>query len=251
MKTLKTLRRIVSWTAILALATPCVLWAREPAPSVEKVLSTLREGNARFVEGKATHPHAAAADRLDTAAHGQHPIATILACSDSRVPPEIVFDEGIGDLFVIRVAGNVCDTDEVGSIEYGVDHLGTPVFVVLGHTGCGAVTAVATGAELHGNIPALVNHIRPAVEKARHAHPELSGEALVPAAVEANIWKSIEDLLHASPATRSKVKSAKVAVVGAIYDLGSGKVKWLGPHPEQARLLRDTSAPAEHHAAHK
>ena len=117
-----------------------------------------------------------------------------------------------------------------------MDHLGTPLMVVLGHTGCGAVTAVATDAELHGSIPALVDNIRPAVEKAQAAHPHLHGKKLVPAAVEANVWQSIEDLLRNSPATRERVAAGKLKVVGAIYDLHDGRVKWLGEHPAREKI---------------
>jgi len=136
----------------------------------DEAMARLREGNGRYVAGKSTHPNTNSARRSETVKNGQHPFATVITCSDSRVPVERVFDQGVGDVFVIRVAGNVCDVDEVGSIEYGVDHLATPIHVVLGHTGCGAVTAVVTKAKLHGSIPPLVDNIEPAVEKAGKAH---------------------------------------------------------------------------------
>lgn len=207
-----------------------------PGVTPDEALQKMKDGNARYMAGKSEHANQDEARRALTSTKGQHPFATVLSCSDSRVPVEILFDQGIGDVFVIRVAGNVCHVDEIGSAEYGVGHLATPLMVVLGHTKCGAVTAVATGAELHGSIPPLVENIRPAVEKVKKAHPELEGEALVAAAVETNVWQAIEDLLRGSPETRERVKEGRLKVVGAVYDLTSGKVRWLGNRPEQDRL---------------
>lgn len=237
-------------TAVMALMASVSAWASAPSselPSPDKASSRLKAGNARFAAGKATHPRSGAARRKETADKGQHPFATVITCSDSRVPVELLFDQGVGDVFVIRVAGNVCDTDEVGSIEYGVDHLGTPIMVVLGHTHCGAVTAVVTKAKLHGSIPPLVDNIAPAVKAARKQHPKLHGKALVPEAVKANVWQSIDDLFKTSPATRKRVKAGTLKVVGAVYDIRTGKVQWLGKHPGQGRLLRYTSGPKGEH----
>ena len=205
--------------------------------TAEQAIQSLTEGNTRFAEGKSTHPSADSARRTETADRGQHPFATVLACADSRVPVEIVFDRGIGDLFVVRVAGNICDVDERGSIEYGVEKLGTPVVLVLGHSECGAVNAAVTGAEVHGNIKRLVDKIAPAVVDAELAHPALHGKDLLPAATVANVWHSIESLLVGSPMTRRYVQSGKLKVLGAIYDVKSGKVEWLGEHPKQKELL--------------
>jgi methyl-accepting chemotaxis protein/carbonic anhydrase len=207
-------------------------------PSPDEALSTLKSGNKRFVSGKNRYPRFGKARRAETTSGGQHPFVTVIACSDSRVPVEVVFDQGIGDVFVIRVAGNVCDVDEIGSIEYGVDHLETPVMVVLGHTNCGAVTAVVTDAELHGSIPPLVDNIKPAVEKARHDFPHLHGKDLVPEAVIANVWNSIEELLKGSPAVRERARDGKVKIVGAVYHIEDGHIEWLGTHPEQGGLLQ-------------
>ncbi len=220
-------------------------------PSPEEALTRLTEGNGRFISGKSTHPRIDAKRLAETAENGQHPFATVITCSDSRVPVEVLFDQGVGDVFVIRVAGNVCDTDEVGSIEYGVDHLETPLFVVLGHTHCGAVTAVTTEAELHGSIPPLVDNITPAVKKAALANPHLAKDELVPEAIKANCWQSIEDLFKASPATRDRVKAGTLKVVAAIYNIRTGKVGWLGSHPDQDRLLAVATAPSEPHEVAK
>ena len=242
------------WTlallAVVAMSSVGTAVSFAAAPSPDEALATLKEGNARFVGGQSTHPRADSARIADTAQNGQHPFTTVLTCSDSRVPVESIFDQGIGDVFVIRVAGNVCDTDEIGSIEYGVDHLGTPLLVVLGHTKCGAVTAVTTNAALHGNIPPLVDNIGPAVAKARAANPALQGEALVPEAIKANCWQAIDDLFKSSPAVRDKVKSGAVKVVAAVYDITNGRVEWLGAHPEQGRLLAYTGGPSHGDGQH-
>lgn len=211
---------------------PYDLAGRKPSP--DKALQMLREGNIRFYTDEAKHPHADA-DRLRLAGtenQRDHAIATILSCSDSRVPVELIFDAGVMDLFIIRVAGNVCDTDEIGSIEYGLAHVHTPVFVMLGHTQCGAVTAVTHAAHgkghaLERNIPPLVDNIIPAVQRAMEIHKDAHGDAIIPYAIEENVWQGIEDLLLKSPAAFELVRSGKVKVVGAIYDVGTGVVSWL------------------------
>lgn len=247
------MRRVITLMAILlAAANLCVASDTGPGVTPEQAIQRLQEGNSRFQAAKSVHPHIDASTLHKTAAEGQHPFATVLTCSDSRVPVELVFDYGVGDIFVVRVAGNVCGVHEAGAIEYGVDHLKTPVLVVLGHSGCGAVTAVATDAKLHGNIPALVRSIRPAVEDAKKDHPDLHGKELVPAATQCNVWHAIADLFAQSPMTRELVAEGKLKVVGAIYQLDNGKIEWLGPHPEQARLLKDKSDPTKdgHGAQH-
>lgn len=214
----------------------------------DEALRSLKEGNERFTAGKPEHPHQDAVRRAQVA-RGQDPFATVITCSDSRVPVEMLFDRGLGDIFVIRVAGNVCDTDEVGSIEYGVDHLGTPLLVVLGHSSCGAVTAVVEEAEVHGSILPLVDNIQPAVDRIKAHHPELKGAERIAACVKANVWQSIEDLLARSPAASGLVKAGRLRIEGAVYGLESGQVEWLGPHPAEARLV-STSSHADSHAAH-
>ena len=214
--------------------------AHEESPDSpsEQALAQLKAGNQRFRGGTPTHPRQDAVRLAEMNEKGQNPFVTILCCSDSRVPPELVFDQGLGDLFIVRVAGNVADTDEIGTMEYGVGHLHTPLLVVLGHEKCGAVTAVATSAELEGSIPELVDNIEPAVAEAQRLPPGLTGEALVPFAVRANVMQAIKDLLTRSPLARELVAERDLMIVGAIYDLGSGKVNWLGSHPEEATLVR-------------
>jgi len=264
---------LVSFVVVLALSA----LALSPAfasgkvaqkPSPDEVISMLQAGNQRFVAGQSSFPHmdAKRLAQAGTESQNDHAYATVITCSDSRVPVELLFDAGVMDIFVVRVAGNVCDTDEVGSIEYGLSHVRTPVLVVLGHTQCGAVTAVThavhgTGHALERNIPPLVDNIQPAVLKAIADNPNLHGDEVIPAAIEENIWQGIQDLFMASPSTRELVKSGKAKVVGAIYDVSNGQVSWL---PEEnvtailAQVERSRSKAVnamagggeEHHAAH-
>ncbi len=220
-------------------------------PSPEECLKMLKEGNARFVAGKPLHPHSDAARVKQAGAENQkdHAYATVLSCSDSRVPVELIFDAGFMDLFVVRVAGNVANVDEAGSIEYGLAHVDTPVLVVLGHSQCGAVTAVAEavqgkGHALERNIPPLVAPIKPAVNRAMAIHPDAKGAAIIPYCVEENVWQAIEDLFMKSPAVRNLVAAKKVAVVGAIYDVGTGRINWL-PELQVGAILRKVSESPE------
>jgi methyl-accepting chemotaxis protein len=238
--------RFVRLAALLAAS---ALLSLAQALSPADALQRLQEGNARFASGNVQHPNQSA-DRRVELAKAQTPFATVLTCSDSRLPAETIFDQGLGDLFVIRVAGNVAKTDEIGSIEYGTGHLGTQLLVVLGHSSCGAVKAVAEGAEIHGNIPELVDPIVPAVEKTRAANPGLTGAPLIAKAVEANVWQAIDNLFENSATVRDLVKAGKLKVVGAVYDLASGQIQWKGEPPELARLLAYTGG-AGAHAAHE
>lgn len=202
----------------------------------DDVIRRLADGNTRYVNGTMLHAPISAERRAETAEKGQHPFATILSCSDSREVPEFIFDTGIGDLFVIRVAGNVADTDETGSAEYGTEHLGTPVLVVLGHTSCGAVTAVARGDTVHGSIPPLVDNIVPAVVAAKKTKGEAFSKELVDTAIRNNIFVTAADLLKRSEIIRHLVAEKKLRIVGALYHIDSGAVEWLGEHPDTATL---------------
>lgn len=240
------LRILPTLLLVTAMAGTAFAASNGPGISPDQALARLKEGNARFVADTPARPNLAG-KRLLTSQNGQTPYAIVLSCADSRAPVELVFDQGIGDLFVIRVAGNVAATDEIGTAEYGADHLNVPLMVVLGHTQCGAVTAVAQGAEVHGNIPALVAPIVPAVAAAQKANPKLERSALVPKIIEANVWQAIDDMMRQSPIIRARVAAGKLKVVGGIYHLDDGKVEWMGEHPQQAKLLTYTSGPAEAH----
>lgn len=206
----------------------------------QSTLTLLKEGNIRFAEGRSFHPNLEPARRAELADAGQEPIATVLSCSDSRAPLELLFDRGAGDLFVVRVAGNVAGLSELATIEYGVAQLSTPVLLVLGHTHCGVVAAATQNTEAPGHQNSLVSLIKPAVEKARASGPE---EELLARAVESNVWQQIQNLIARSAVIREHVSAGKIVIVGAVYDLSSGLVRWLGPHPEWERIVADASAP--------
>jgi carbonic anhydrase len=210
----------------------------------DEALNILKDGNARYASGQSTHPNQSSERRAETVKGGQHPFATIVGCSDSREPLELIFDQGVGDIFVIRVAGNVAGPDELATIEYGVGHLNTPVLLVLGHTSCGAVTAAAQNAKLHGNLPFLINQIKPAVAKAKSSSPTASGDELVSKSIKANVWLTMENTFRKSAEVRELVGKGKLLVIGGIYDLHTGQVNWLGAHPDQAKLL--AAAPKGH-----
>lgn len=228
------MKRIAMMTTLLAALLLAVAPSVLAKPNADGALKLLKNGNARFVAGKSIHPNTDKKRILQAGREnqGDHAYATVITCSDSRVPVERVFDAGIMDLFVIRVAGNVVDTDEAGSIEYGLAHVNTPVLVVLGHTQCGAVTAVASAVQGHGhelerNIPPLVDNIEPAVRRAMDKNPKVTGKAIIPFGIEENVWQGVEDLFMRSPSSRDLVKNGKARVIGAIYDVGSGQVSWL------------------------
>jgi carbonic anhydrase len=201
----------------------------------EAAIVLMKEGNTRYTSGQLSHPNLDPERRHNTVSEGQQPFATVLACSDSRDPVELIFDRGIGDLFVIRVAGNVAGDSEMATIEYGLGHLNCPLLVVMGHSKCGAVTAVASGAKLHGHLPKLAERIQPAVDKAKAKVTDPAD--LVPKAIEENVWQVIANVLKQSPEVHELVAKGKVQVMGAIYDLESGQVAWLGAHPDQKALL--------------
>jgi len=224
----------------LTLGTGIAITSTTPAKDAitsDNAQSMMKNGNTRFLSGNKKHPNQGAERRKATADNGQKPFVTILSCADSRVVPELIFDQGIGDIFVVRVAGNVADTDEIGTVEYGVEHLGTPLLVVMGHTKCGAVSAVVEGAKVEGSIPALVDNIAPAANKARALNPDKSAKDLIPFAIEENIWQSITDIFNGSEIVRDLVREKKLRVVGAVYDIESGRVKWLGRLNKESLLV--------------
>jgi len=225
--------------AAALLALPLAALAHPPgggklATTAEEALEELKEGNARFIAGMVKSPNLTV-QRVKETASGQKPEAIILGCSDSRVPPEVIFDEGIGDLFVVRVAGNVSEPASLGSIEYAAEHLGVPLVVVLGHHRCGAVKATADAkGKVEGNVGALVKEIQPAVAAARK-HP--GQEGLVDDAVHANAELVAKQLLTESKVMQHLVHQGKVKIVTAVYDLETGAIEWgeLGPPGHAAR----------------
>lgn len=187
-------------------------------PKSEQALLKLKEGNERFLSKKYAHPNQSV-ERQAEVLKGQHPFAAILTCSDSRVPPEIIFDQGIGDLFIIRVAGNIVTEEILGSIEYAAEHLGVSLVLVLGHQKCGAVQAAVQGGEAPGKIQRLVEALQPAVAKTK----SLPGDP-VENAVRANVEQAVELLKKSKPIMAELVHEGKVKVVGGYYSLETGRV---------------------------
>lgn len=190
-------------------------WHMAPPPSTPaEALAALIEGNRRFVEGKTIAPHRDFA-RLREIAPKQAPFAAFLGCADSRVPVEIVFDQGFGDIFVSRIAGNIAVAEQIASLEFGTAVLGAKVLYVLGHTSCGAVAATMAGTEVPGQISALYYHIRPAT---RIANGNLDK------AIIENVRNQALSLRESSTVINRLVKEGKLLVLGGVYDLNSGKV---------------------------
>ena len=200
--------------------------SHQPAYTAEDAVNRLKEGNARFVGGHARF-RTVQKEILAELAKGQRPFATILGCSDSRVPPELVFDAAFGELFVIRVAGNVLGPSIFGTLQYAGTHLHTPLFVVLGHEGCGAVEAAIAekfhGARHRSRIALLLRNIVPALDNLDLTLPPA---ALLSAAVEANVRWTIRELL-ASPEAKARAAQGDVKLMGAVYDLVTGRVRFL------------------------
>ena len=181
----------------------------------------LLAGNRRYRLNFASHPHQDSEFRVRTS-RGQHPFAAILTCADSRVPPEIIFDEGIGDLFVVRVAGNIVDDAILGSLEYAVEHLNVELILVLGHSGCGAVKATLEGGEPGTHIEKLAEAIRPAARLV----PKDSRDRLA-ATIEANVRLGVQQLKSAKPILKASCGAGKLEIHGAVYDLPTGAVNLL------------------------
>jgi carbonic anhydrase len=187
----------------------------------ELAIQKLIEGNKRFASSQPNHPNSDLG-RISEVAKGQDPFAVVVSCSDSRVPPEIIFDQGLGDLFVIRTAGEVIDDIALASIEYAVEHLDVNLIVVLGHQKCGAVDAAVKGGELPPHLDKLVNTIKPAVEKAKEREGDLLDNS-----VHENIRRVVSELSLSKPILEEFVHEHKLTVVGAYYDLEKGTVEFL------------------------
>lgn len=194
--------------------------------TADEALSRLIEGNQRFVAGRARFP-TVQQDMLADLAKGQRPYATIIGCSDSRVPPELVFDAGLGELFIVRIAGNVVSPEVMGSIQYASLHLQTPLFVVLGHQGCGAVqaalAALTEGARVRERIALLLERITPGLGAVDQTLP---AAARLDAAVEANVRWSMRQMIE-TPEARVRMAEGILKLVGAVYELQTGRVRFL------------------------
>ena len=221
-----TRRHLLTSVGAAVLAGAESLRADDPPPTTREALDRLKAGNRRFVEGQTRHAHQGA-DWRKMLASDQHPFATVIGCSDSRVPPELVFDQGFGDLFIIRVAGNIIDEDVLGSLQYAVYHLRTSLVVVMGHEGCGAVAATLDSLDGKAREPkfieSLVHHIQPGLAG---LDPDLRGEERRNAAVEANVRWSVRQLARL-PEARRAIEERHYMLVGAVYELKTGRVRLL------------------------
>jgi carbonic anhydrase len=200
--------------------------------SAQESLERLREGNARFVSSERNSDALTSERRRLKVATGQEPFAVILGCSDSRVPAEIVFDQGLGDLFVIRVAGNIVAPSQIGSVEFAVDRLQTRLVVVLGHSNCGVINATIEELsrrreEQSRNLRSIVDRVRPSVAALMSVNRHLSHDELVHQAVRANIRMSVNQLRYGSEILEQSIQSGKVLIVGAEYSLETGVVEFL------------------------
>jgi carbonic anhydrase len=209
------------------------------APEGNSPLERLAAGNARFARGDTANVHRSL-ERRDEVAKGQHPIAVVVGCSDSRVPPELVFDQGLGDLFVVRCAGNVMGDAAIGSIEYAVEHFGCELVVVLGHERCGAVDAVLHGGDLPAHLSAFTPSILPVVEGAKK-----KGGDVLDNAVRANAARIARQLAECEPVLSEYSHLERLTIVGARYDLDTGLVEFFEPATPRrapARTARTSSA---------
>jgi len=220
--------RILTYLAICSLVLACMpvvsVSEENSGIAADQALKILMEGNARFASGNSTHPDQSIADRRAELVTSQHPFAIVVTCSDSRVPPEIVFDQGLGDIFVVRTAGEVMDNVTFGTIEYGVDHLNVSLILVIGHDGCGAVEAAIADGESHGHIGSLVEAIMPAVDTARGMKGDLLNNS-----IDFNTMNVVDQLKSTGPILSSAVKQGRLKILGGRYHLDSGEVTLLEP----------------------
>ncbi|MBP6114029.1 MAG: carbonic anhydrase [Acinetobacter sp.] len=197
--------------------------------TAEEVLERLKNGNQRFVQGQTNHQRLLSHQERAQMAETQEPFAIILGCSDSRVPAEMVFDQGLGDLFVIRVAGNIVAPSQVGSVEFAVDSFACPVVVVLGHTHCGAIESTIEvlanpDQPPSANLMSIVNRVRPSVEILMQTELKDDLKKLSCHAVRSNVFASVNQLRHGSAVLESFISKGKLKVVGAEYSLETGEV---------------------------
>src|SRR5881227_1473544 len=194
----------------------------QPTVAPAEAIAKLKEGNARYTSGNMQHPGQTTERRAELT-KSQHPFAIILSCSDSRVPPEIVFDQGLGDLFIVRVAGNVLNDEGLGSIEYGVEILGARLIVVLGHQSCGAVDAamktIAAKGKAPGHIQSLVTAIEPVIDSTPKGDLDTT--------IKANVKHVVDALRSSTPILKARVDSSDVQVIGGYYSLDMGAVTFL------------------------
>lgn len=228
-------------TLSLALMVAAGLRAEGPSASVspQDAWRMLAEGNERFARNLVLHPHVDP-ERLRILTHAEEPFAAVVACADSRVAPEIIFDQGLGDLFVLRNAGEIVKSEvEIGSLEYAVDKLGVRLIVVLGHSHCDILTAAIHGVpkDDNGSVDKLAADLQPAIEEARDKVGGLKGDDLIREATEMNVLQQMKQILKLSPRIAKLVEDGKLKVVGGVYTLENNRVQWLGEHPSEKAVI--------------
>jgi len=211
---------IITLTYVFSLITTIVC----AQVSADSALNSLKQGNKRFIEGKSMRPHQDL-QRIKEVSLGQKPFAIIVGCSDSRVPSEIIFDQGLGDLFIVRTAGQVSTFASWGSIEFGHAVLGANLIVVMGHTKCGAVSAACKIPDVPGHIVTLINAIKPAAQLAKSQ----TGDE-VENAVKINVAMQVQQLENLEPVLTKGIRNGALKIVGAVYDLETGKITFLNPN---------------------
>jgi len=192
-----------------------------------EALSRLKLGNERFIADKSLFARTTSERLRETTESGQNPFAVVLTCSDSRTPPEYIFDQGIGDIFVVRVAGNVCDGIGLGSIELGVEHCGASLVVVLGHRNCGAVAMAVDREFITDAVDEILEKIIPSVKEVKEIEPGIDRDTLINEAAKLNARNAKEDILEKSEAIEEKERSGALQIIAAYYDIETGRVEWL------------------------
>ncbi len=209
--------------------------------SPNQAMEMLRVGNNRYANNSPLRPHQDSERRIRTASEGQRPYAAILSCSDSRIPVEIICDRGVGDVFVVRVAGNVVGPDQMGSLEYAVGHLRIPALVIMGHTNCGLMKAAVEKGLLEGNMREMSERLLPSVHKARMHCPVPEGDGLVDLASRHNVWHTIEQTLRTSSLVSEMVQKGILNLIGAFYHIDTGIIEWMGRHDRERDILAAVS----------
>ncbi|MBC8277182.1 MAG: carbonic anhydrase [FCB group bacterium] len=195
--------------------------------SPSAAIDRLKEGNQRFVTETSIFPNVSGDRRVETTHKKQTPFAAVLTCSDSRTPPEYIFDQGLGDLFVVRNAGNVCDNSVIASMELAVEHLHVPLIVIMGHRKCGAVEMAANNISISDNLNKLNHKIKPAIMQAKQDLPHASHAEFLEHASKLNTQNTLEEITDESSLIRKKLKEGVVEIKAAYYDIESGEVEWL------------------------
>ncbi|MEZ5353577.1 MAG: carbonic anhydrase [Bryobacteraceae bacterium] len=235
------MRTIQVMPALILLGAVCLTQAAEPSPppSPDMIVEWLRFGNERHAEGRHVHWHQSLSRRQELATRGESPQAAIVTCSESAVPPEILFDQGLGDLYVVRVPGNVVGERELAGVEHAVEHYGVQVVVVLGHRHCSLVAQALRGSGGAGHLGAIFSSMAAPI-----AHVKgLAGDVL-DRAIQANVETGVATLLEAEPVLAPRVHASRVRVLGAVYQPASGQVRWIAP-TQSGAAMSSTARPAQ------